>query len=205
MSGGGFAVSGHIGGREDMRIIGGTARGKGLAAPEGMDTRPTSDRTREALFNILMMRVPGARVLDLFAGSGALSAEALSRGAANAVCVDISPEACRVIRKNLDLKGIEGTSEIMQADWQSALGRIKGEFDIVFLDPPYRMTEVYGQAFSEIVRRGLLAQDGVAVMEYEQGASVPLPECAEIYDERKYGKARVMLVRARRDEGGAER
>ena len=188
-----------------MRIIGGTARGKGLLAPEGMDTRPTSDRTREALFNILMTRVPGSRVLDLFAGTGALSAEAISRGAAHATCVDISPEACLVIRKNLDLKGVNGTHEVLQADWRSALGRISGQYDIVFLDPPYRMTEVYGQAFSEIVQRGLLSPDGIAVMEYEQGASVPLPECAEVYDERKYGKARVMLVRARRDEGGAER
>lgn len=185
-----------------MRIIGGTARGKGLVAPEGMDTRPTSDRTREALFNILMTKVPDARVLDLFAGSGALSAEALSRGAQSVTCVDVSPKACQAIRKNLDLKGVAGEKQVIQSDWQAALGRIAGQFDLVFLDPPYHMTEVYAQAFEAICRRGLLAKDGVVVMEYEQDAKIPLPESAEVYDERKYGKARVMFVRERSKEGG---
>lgn len=188
-----------------MRIIGGTARGKGLIAPEGMDTRPTADRTREALFNILMMRIGGARVLDLFSGSGALSAESLSRGAAHVTCVDISPAACAVIRKNLDLKGVQGTKEVITGDWQGVLDRLKEPYDIVFLDPPYHMTEAYGQAFEKIVGNGLLNQDGIVVMEYEKDADIPLPDCAEVYDERKYGKARVKLVRMRRAEGEAER
>ncbi len=178
-----------------MRIIGGTARGRNLLAPEGMDTRPTSDRTREALFNILMQRVPGARVLDLFAGSGALSAEALSRGADGAVCVDIAPKACAVIVKNCDLKGVSGRAQVMQADWQSAIGKLSGRFDIVFLDPPYALTDVYGQAFSLLLAKGLIDEDSVVVMEYEKDAAIPLPETAEIFDERKYGKARILLVR----------
>lgn len=185
-----------------MRIIGGTARGKTLLAPEGMDTRPTSDRTREALFNILMRRVPDARVLDLFAGSGALSAEALSRGAQSVACVEISPAACAVIRKNLDLKGVEGRSEVIQADWQAALSRFQEPFDLIFLDPPYRMTEVYGQAFSALAGRGLLGGDSVVVMEYEQDARITLPECAQVFDERKYGKARIMLVRLKEEAQG---
>lgn len=178
-----------------MRIIGGTARGRGLLAPEGMDTRPTSDRTREALFNILAARVPGAKVLDLFAGSGALSAEALSRGAKYAACVDVSPAACAVIRKNCDLKGIAGRAEVCNADWRRALERLSGPFDIVFLDPPYAMTETYGQAFAALAEKGLLGPESVVVMEFEKDARVPLPDIAQVYDERKYGRARIWLVR----------
>jgi len=183
-----------------MRIIGGTARGKTLLAPEGLDTRPTSDRTREALFNILMQRVPGARVLDLFAGSGALSAEALSRGAQSVTCVDISPAACAVIRKNLALKGVEGSSRVIAADWQSALGQMSEPFDIVFLDPPYHMTQVYAQAFEALAERGLLHRESVVVMEYEQQAVLEEPKGAVIFDERKYGKARIRLLRPKTGE-----
>ena len=180
-----------------MRIIGGTARGKTLAAPEGMDTRPTSDRLREALFNILAARVPGARVLDLFGGTGALSAEALSRGAAYAAVADIDAQAVRAIRKNCDLKGVEGRAEVFQGDWRGVIPRLQGPFDLVFLDPPYRMTEVYGEAFLALARAGLLAEDAVVVMEHAADARIPLPPEAEIFDERKYGSARVRFARVR--------
>ena len=180
-----------------MRIIGGTARGKTLVAPEGLDTRPTSDRLREALFNILAPRVPDARVLDLFGGTGALSAEALSRGAAYAAVVDLAPQAARAIRKNCDLKGVSGRAEVFECDWRKAVGRLRGPFDIVFLDPPYRMTEVYAEAFLALAGTGLLAEDAVVVMEYAADARIPLPEEADVFDERKYGAARVKFVRVR--------
>jgi len=183
-----------------MRIIGGTARGKTLLSPEGTDTRPTSDRTREALFNILMQRVPGAKVLDLFAGSGALSAEALSRGAESVTCVDVSAAACAVIRKNLDLNGVSGKKLVIRADWLGALSQLKEPFDIVFLDPPYHMTEVYGEVFAALAKRGLLHNESVVVMEYEQEALLPLPENALVFDERKYGKARIKLVRLKEEK-----
>ncbi|MDO4739182.1 MAG: 16S rRNA (guanine(966)-N(2))-methyltransferase RsmD [Eubacteriales bacterium] len=185
-----------------MRIIGGTARGKALLAPEGTDTRPTADRTREALFNILMRHTPGARVLDLFAGSGALSAEALSRGAKSALCVDLSPQACAAARRNTQLKGVEGSAQVLCMDWRRALSQMHEPFDIVFLDPPYHMTEVYGEAFSALAERGLLHEESVVVMEYEQQARLPLPPRAEVFDERKYGRARVMLVRLGKEEDG---
>lgn len=182
-----------------MRIIAGTARGRTLVAPEGMDTRPTSDRTRESLFNILAARVSEARVLDLFTGSGALAAESLSRGAQYVMCADISPEACAAARKNCALKGVSGRADVMQCDWERALSRAQGPFDIVFLDPPYAMVDVYGRAFALLCEKGLLAPDGVVVMEHEKDANVPLPDEAEVYDERKYGKARVKLVRRRQE------
>ena len=186
-----------------MRIIGGTARGKTLLAPEGMDTRPTSDRTRESLFNILMHSVPGAKVLDLFAGSGALSAEALSRGAHSVVCVDLSEKACAIIWKNLELKGVAGTAQVIRADWKEALSRLKEPFDLVFLDPPYHMTEVYGQAFEALSQKGLLHSESIVVMEYEQDAHIALPPSAFVFDERKYGKARLKLVRLNKGEEDA--
>lgn len=183
-----------------MRVIGGTARGKTLIAPEGLNTRPTSDRAREAMFNILMARIAGARVLDLFAGSGALSAEALSRGAHSVTSVDISPKACAVIRRNLNLKGISGTAKVIQGDWLQTIGMLQDRFDIVFLDPPYRMSEVYGQVFTELVRRNLLAEDAVVVMECEHGQTIILPQNADVFDERKYGRAGIKLVRQKRED-----
>lgn len=182
-----------------MRIIGGTARGRSLLAPEGWATRPTADRTREALFNILMRHVPGAAVLDLFSGSGALAAEALSRGAAEAVCVDISPDACRIIEKNCALSGVRGTAHVLCADWHSALASLHTPFDIVFLDPPYVLTELYGRAFSALVERRLLTGESIVVMEHEKGLKFPLPPQAEVYDARSYGKAGLLFVRLKEE------
>lgn len=179
-----------------MRIIGGTARGKKLIAPEGLDTRPTADRIRESLFNLLMRDIPGARVLDLFCGTGALGAEALSRGAAYVLCVDISPKACEVARQNIALKGVSGTGEVLLGDWERAVSLCKGRFDVVFLDPPYRMTDVYGQAFTSLLCKGKLSPGAIFVMEILAGANIPLPPEAELFDRRKYGATELMLVRA---------
>src|SRR3954468_12744768 len=123
-----------------MRVIAGTYGGRPLNAPPGAATRPTSDRVREALFSILGARVPGARVLDLFAGSGALGLEALSRGAGEALFVDDAAAAVRAIRANLDALG--GQAEVRRADalrFLDAARRGGAQYDLVFLDPPYRL------------------------------------------------------------------
>ena len=178
-----------------MRIIAGAARGKTLLAPEGLDTRPTSDRTRESLFNILAPRIMGARVLDLFSGSGAICAEALSRGAAYCVAVDADPAACRVIRRNLELKNIEGRSEVLQCDFRKALGAVRGPFDIVYADPPYKELGFYTEAAKLLAERKLLANDGILILECESTVEPVLPEGFCITDVRRYGRAKLCFVR----------
>ena len=132
-----------------MRIISGEAKGRALFAPPGSDTRPTSDKIRGSLFNIIASRVMDARVLDLFGGTGALALEALSRGAESAVIVDSSRQAWQVIERNARsvLKDdFEYRARILCADYRSAIAALEGSlFDLVFLDPPYRMVEAYGE------------------------------------------------------------
>lgn len=179
-----------------MRIIGGEARGRKLFAPEGIDTRPTPDRVRESLFNILMRQIPGARVLDLFGGSGAMALEALSRGAHSAVICDHAPSAIKAIRRNSELTRVQDRCQIIQADWRTALSRPAiGPFSLVFLDPPYQQTELYGLAAQTLSDRRLLAPGAVLVMEYELNAPA-LPDGFEVFDERAYGRTKVRLVRA---------
>ena len=121
-----------------MRVITGTARGKRLAAPEGESVRPTPDRVKEALFNIIQFDIEGRRVLDLFAGSGQIGLEALSRGAEQAVFVDASRDSIAVVEKNVAATGFGGKARILNLDFASYLMRREGSFDIAFLDPPYR-------------------------------------------------------------------
>lgn len=178
-----------------MRIVGGEARGRRLFAPEGTDTRPTADRVRESLFNILSQRVRGARVLDLFAGSGALSLEAISRGAQGAVLVELDRVAAGVIRRNIELMRAEGVARLLQMDYVRAIGQLSGAFDIVFMDPPYRMLEAYGEAARRLRDGGLLSPGAVLLMEHRSKSDLSLPDGFEIYDERRYGECAVALVR----------
>ena len=174
-----------------MRVIAGTDRGRRLVAPPGRGTRPTSDRVREALFSILAGRVRGARVLDLFAGSGALGVEALSRGAAAATFVDEDPAAVRAIRVNLaDLAGAEVVRRDARAFLRTA-SRDGRQYDLVFLDPPYRHAETLGRALSEHVT-AVLAPDGVAVSESDRRAPLDLPPLT-LDDERRYGDTLIRL------------
>lgn len=124
-----------------MRVIAGTARRILLKTVEGLDTRPTTDRIKETLFNILQPDLPGARVLDLFSGSGALGIEALSRGARYCVFVEKAPEALKCIQANLEATHLKDQARVMSTDVQSALARLDGTeppFDLVIMDPPYR-------------------------------------------------------------------
>jgi 16S rRNA (guanine966-N2)-methyltransferase len=168
-----------------MRVIAGEWRGRPLKAPPGAATRPTSDRVREALFSILAARVPGARVLDLFAGSGALGIEALSRGAQSATFVDDAAPAIRAIQANLDTLGAAAAVRRIDTLRFLAAAREDGaQYDLIFLDPPYRHAERLGPALSEALP-AVLAPGAVAVAESDRRA--PLALDLPLYDERRYG------------------
>ncbi len=179
-----------------MRIIGGKYRSRVLSEFAGDDVRPTSDRAKESLFNILALKMYGARVLDLFAGSGALGLESLSRGAKEVVFNDFSKESLAIVKKNLAaLKIVVGGEEakVCQYDFLSCLDVMRGTFDVIFLDPPYRYD--YGKkALEKIAQKGLLSENGIVINERD------IPFDGEIaglekYDERKYGKTYLTFFR----------
>ena len=178
-----------------MRIVGGEARGRKLFAPEGETTRPTADRVRESLFSILMGSVRGARVIDLFAGSGALSLEAISRGAASAVLIDMDRKAQQAIARNIDIVGAKNRVKLIKSDWRGALSSLHEPFDIVFLDPPYAMLQSYSEAAGALRDRELLAEGAILVMEHRSKDALSLPDGFEIYDERRYGETMIAFVR----------
>ncbi len=174
-----------------MRVVAGRYGGRPLRAPAGTGTRPTSDRVREALFSVLGGRVAGARVLDLFAGSGALGIEALSRGAASAEFVDRDRRAAAAVQANLDALGADG--EVRRADARAALrnARAAGRvYDLVFLDPPYRAAPGLGRELSEALAP-VLAPGAVVVTESDRRAPLAL-EFPQI-DERRYGDTLIRL------------
>ena len=168
-----------------MRVVAGTYRGRRLAAPGGTETRPTSDRVREALFSVLGPSVQGARVLDLYAGSGALGIEALSRGAAAAVFVDRSHKAIEVVRANLRALGID--AEVRPIEARAALRAASARreaYDLVFLDPPYRHAAELGRELSEGLT-AVLAPGARVVTESDRRAALQLD--LPLADERRYG------------------
>ena len=182
-----------------MRIISGEAKGRTLYAPQGLQTRPTSDKLRGSLFNILGARVAHARVLDLFGGTGALALEALSRGADYAVIADNARAAIQAIERNARsvLKDeYDARVRVVRGDYRSVLSGLSGPaFDLVFLDPPYRMLDAYGDALNRLEAAGLLSSDGLAVLERLRDVSVPLPESFEHMDTRTYGDTAVDFIR----------
>jgi len=168
-----------------MRVVAGTYGGRKLIAPPGSETRPTSDRVREALFSVLGTSVQDARVLDLFAGSGALGIEALSRGAMSAVFVDRSRTAIQAVKANLEALGIEADVRPVaaRAALRAASGRAEA-YDLVFLDPPYRHAAELGRELSEALA-AVLAPGARVVTESDRRA--PLQLDLPLADERRYG------------------
>ena len=178
-----------------MRIIGGKYKSRVLAEFPGTDVRPTGDRVKESLFNILSLKIGGARVLDLFCGSGALGLECLFRGAKEAVFNDFSSESIRLLEKNMKalgvVKGAEG--KVYTLDFSVCLDGLKGGFDLIFLDPPYRFE--YGvPALEKIARRGLLNENGIAVYERDKPFEERI-DGLEKYDERRYGRTYLTFFR----------
>jgi 16S rRNA (guanine966-N2)-methyltransferase len=174
-----------------MRVIAGRWGGRRLQAPPGDATRPTSDRVREALFSVLGDRVDGARVLDLFAGSGALGLEALSRGAAEATFVDSAPAAIRSLKANLTALGAE--AEVRRADARRFLRAASTDgryYDLVFLDPPYRLAGRLGSELTAALEP-LLAPGAAVVAESDRRA--PLDLDLPLIDERRYGDTLIRI------------
>lgn len=155
-----------------MRVITGKARGVQLKTPEGMATRPTADRVKEALFSIIQFDVPTSSVLDLFGGTGQLGIEALSRGAKSAVFVDAGEPACRLIRENLRRTRLEADAKVIRSDYMEYLKRCREKFDIIFLDPPY--AEVFLEnALKCITEIDILQSGGIIVAERPVGKELP--------------------------------
>ena len=168
-----------------MRIISGKYRGLNLAEFKGEDIRPTADRVKESLFNILYGRIAQKRVLDLFCGSGSLGIECLSRGAAEVHFNDLSPDSIALLKKNLSkLKG-ENAYKITNCDYSACLSRLTGQFGLIFIDPPYRL-EIGRHSLEIISASNLLSPDGVAVLERDRAFEGEI-EGLELTDERKYG------------------
>ena len=176
-----------------MRIISGKARGAKLSAPDGLDTRPTLDRVREAIFSMLFGAMERAYVLDLFAGTGAMGLEALSRGAEGADFVDNSRLACECVRANIEKTRLEGAN-VFNTDFKAFLQNCSRKYDIIFLDPPYE-AGYYGVALDIIKERGLLSSDGIIVAECDDPEGFDA-RGFEIDRQRKYGKAAVYLLKA---------
>ena len=190
-----------------MRVISGKRRGLKLSAPEGLDTRPTTDRVKESVFNIIQTHLPCGFVLDMFAGSGAMGIEALSRGAAGAVFIENSPAAHKIVKSNLEASRLSG-AVLFNSDAFALLERLAAEgaaapngerfdpkqgFDIIFLDPPYNKGLVQ-KALSEIRRLDLLGENGIIVAETERGGEDPDGCGFSIIKEAKYGKTVITVM-----------
>ena len=179
-----------------MRVIAGTARSIPLLSRDGLDTRPTADRVKEAVFSVIQFEIEGRRVLDLFAGSGQMAIEALSRGAAEAVLVDQSKESISIIRQNLTKTRLADRARVVCSDYMEYLNRSKERFDLIFLDPPYR-EKFLENALKRISEIDILKSGGIIVC--ERPADKALPDdyagFCRVRDYR-YGRTGVTLYRA---------
>ena len=178
-----------------MRVITGKARGVQLKTPDGMQTRPTIDRVKEALFSIINFDIPGAKVLDLFGGTGQLGIEALSRGAVSAVFVDAREDACKLIRENLKRTKLESNAKVIRSDYLDYLNRCREQYNIIFLDPPY--AEVFLEnSLKRITEIDILQSDGIIVAERPLGKDLPWEfEGYTRSKDYKYGKVLLTIYR----------
>ena len=178
-----------------MRVITGKAKGMALKAPKGMDTRPTMDQVKEGIFSAIQFEVEGRRVLDLFAGSGQMGIEALSRGAKSAVFVDMRDDACKVVRENLAKTRLENLAKVVRADYLSYLNTCRETFDLIFLDPPY--AEVFLEnSLKRISEIDILSDSGIIITERPYAKELPAKVCGLVwYRDYRYGKAAVTIYR----------
>lgn len=177
-----------------MRVISGKVGGLKLTTLEGLNTRPTADRIKESLFNILNPLINGANILDLFAGSGALGIESLSRGAEHATFIDSVRESIAVIKSNLQHTGLINQAEVYQIDFETGLKKLKEKdkkYDIIFLDPPYGKGMEF-KAINWIANLQLLKENGLVILENEQKDELPQEISTLIRtDVRKYGRTAI--------------
>ncbi|MDD3346618.1 16S rRNA (guanine(966)-N(2))-methyltransferase RsmD [Oscillibacter sp.] len=181
-----------------MRVITGSARGRRLKELEGMETRPTTDRVKEGLFSILQFEIEGRRVLDLFAGTGQLGIECLSRGAASAVFVDRRADAVKLIRENLAATCLQERARVVAGDsveYLNSLNSLHEKFDLIFLDPPYA-AGLLEPAAAQIARFDILRPHGIMVAEHpSEKAPAPLAPPYRIYRTYRYGKIGLTVYR----------
>ena len=176
-----------------MRVITGTARGRKLKELQGMETRPTTDKVKESLFNIIQFDIEGRRVLDLFGGTGQLGIECLSRGAASCTFVDVRKEAAALIRDNVALCGFTDRARVVQGDYLAFLTGCREKFDLILLDPPYN-SEMLEKALEMIAKIDIVTEHGIIVC--ESAAEAALPELAPPYQkgrDYRYGKIKITL------------
>ena len=186
-----------------MRIIGGKLRGTKIDTLEGMNTRPTLDRVRESLFNIIQMEVPDSIFLDLFSGSGAVGLEAISRGAKKAILCDSSKDAIKIIQKNVAKTRTEEQIEIHNMPFETLLRtKIKEKVDIVYIDPPYKTNYSY-MAVKLLIEKKLVHKETIIIIEIDEEERVKeeIKELEiEITDTRKYGRAHLIFLKTKDKE-----
>lgn len=177
-----------------MRVITGIAKHRRLSAPEGLDTRPTSDMVKEAIFSILQFEIEGAQVLDLFAGSGQLGIEALSRGARSCVFVDNSRQCQAVVRENLKHTGLAENARLVGTDVDSFLHTASGPYDIAFVDPPYR-SDIPARILPLLAQK--MSPGGIILCETDRADQLPEQVAGfTLHKEYRYGKTKVTVYRS---------
>ena len=180
-----------------MRVISGRARGVVLKTPDDMQTRPTIDRVKEALFSIIQFDLPGAVVLDLFGGTGQLGIEALSRGAKRAVFVDNAPKSCALIRENLHRSGFSQDASVVRSDYVTFLRNCTEKFNIILLDPPYAETFLEN-SLKIVTEIDILQSGGIIIAERPLGKELPF-EFPGFTRSRDYKYGKVLLTVYRKD------
>jgi 16S rRNA (guanine(966)-N(2))-methyltransferase RsmD len=176
-----------------MRVISGTARGRRLKELPGMETRPTTDKVKEALFNIIQFEIEGRKVLDLFGGTGQLGIEALSRGGAHCTFVDQSRQASALIRENLKTTGLSDHARVVQGDSLGFLSSCHEKFDVIFLDPPYH-TDLMDRALELVTKIDILSEHGIMIC--ETMAQRQLPQLEAPYQwgrDYRYGQIKLTI------------
>ncbi len=177
-----------------MRVISGSARGLKLSSPDGLDTRPTTDRVKESIFNIIQNYIPCHNVLDLFAGSGALGIEALSRGSKRCTFVENNLQSFDTIKTNIEKARLTERAELLKKDAFDFLDLCRTKYDIIFLDPPYNKG-LLKKSFDYIYKHNLLSEDGIIVAETEHNGELPENNYFECIKNAKYGKTLVLIYK----------
>jgi len=177
-----------------MRVISGTARGTALFPPHGDKTRPTSDFVKENLFNIMMDDVRGAKFLDLFAGSGAVGIEALSRGAVSATFVDISQKCIDLTKRNLEKTRLKDKAIVIKGDVAATIKKLANQkFDIIFLDPPYD-ENLARKALRQICEQDILEDAGYIILEMDRNADMPEVDELVSFKEKEYSSTKLVFL-----------